>query len=368
MFNLKGYNKMRKKDRTQEFINFCEEHKRLPENNEQSCLRSWGISNRKSSPEVDAVYKKYSKKHREGVDRVQEFIDFCKEHGRLPLRNEQRSLSDWGKNHRKSSPEVDAMYKKYSRREKGAVLVDRTQEFIDFCKEHGRLPLDKEQSCLRSWGGNHRKSSPEVDAMYKKYSRKPQLNREQEFIDFCKEHGRLPRNMEQGGLKQWARKNKEKYPRVVEAFKEFSRGGGNGIKNRAQEIIDFHKRTGRLPRSHGGSVYEQGLGVWAKRHKDLYPELKELYTEADHRIPAEFIMPWIIAKAEFDLCAKYAFTTELKKEIEVEILKKDFYKTSEAETILKKFLNGLSRDPRWYNIPENRADLIASVMQKEKED
>lgn len=252
-------------------------------------------------------------------------------------------------------------------------MKNRTQEFVDFCEENGRLPRKDEQGSLRNWGEYHKKSSPEIEAMYKKYrfikkGGNSRIDRTQELIDFCKKNKRLPRKDEQNGLHAWAQKNRKRYPKVDAYLITYSdRGSGCNI-DRTQEVIEFYQTAGRLPRRTCGSLYERGLGGWVKDNADLYPKLREFYGETKGRIPAEFILPWVIAKAEYDLCAKYAFTTELKKEMETEIMKQNIYTVSEAELILKKFLGGLSRDPRWYDIPENRADLIASVMQKEKED
>ena len=252
-------------------------------------------------------------------------------------------------------------------------MKDRTQEFVDFCTKNGRLPRKREQGSLRSWGLYHKKSSPEVKAMFEKYSgimrgKLCEIDRTQEFVDFCEEHKRLPRKKEQRSLYAWAKLNRRKNPTVDTYIRTYTSGRGHKMKNRTEEVMKFYEETGRIPRKTSGSEYERMLGRWARENKDTYPEISKLFGEAGERIPAEFILPWVVAKAEYDLCAKYAFTTELKKEMETEIMKQNIYTVSEAELILKKFLGGLSRDPRWYDIPENRADLIASIMQKEKED
>ena len=193
-------------------------------------------------------------------------------------------------------------------------------------------------------------------------------NREQEFVNYCKENSKLPPNGT--SLRAWGYTNKDKYPEVKKMFEIYTnRLPNSATRNRTAEVIAFYEKTGRLPK-HGMNKYETSLHMWIERNKDIYPELKKLCGESkvDGKVPADFVLPWMMAKSEYDLCAKYALTTELRRELEMEIFKKDYYRVSETETMLKKFLGGLSRDPRWYDIPENRADLIASVMQKEKED
>ena len=320
---------MSKKDRTQEFINFCEKNKRLPNMNQggnyENSLRYWAKGNMNRYPEVKAIYLKY-KTYIVRENRIQELIEFCKVNNRLPrTNNSERGLRHW-MDYEISvyrNLEAKAIRDKYKKLPTSPrrLIRDRTQEFIDFCEEHGRLPKKSDGS--------------KVSSLY-----------------------------------SWANYQRSKILIIAQYFDKYARNKpGNphsNSKDRSQEFIEFFKTYNRIPVNNreGRGNYESMLRIWANRHMEEYPEVKQILL--GEYISTKSFLSWLENKSSDDLCANFALNhQEFRNELENEIKKFSCFYKRHADEILKRFLYSLERNKKWYDISENRKDLIEFMFKKE---
>ena len=318
-------------------------------------------------------------------DRSQEFIDFCEEHKRLPDfyrgGNYENSLKYWAKGNMNRYPEVKAVYLKYKTY---ITRKNRLQELIEFCEKNDRLPrANNNERGLRHWMDYEISvyGNSEVEAIRDKYKKLPTSprglirDRTQEFINFCEEHGRLPRtataysNIE-SSLYSWASYQRDKIPIIAQYFDKYIRNKPGTLhcnsKDRSQEFIEFFETHNRAPvdNREGRGNYESSLRNWADRHMEEYPEIKHILL--GEYISAKSFLSWLEDKSSDDLCANFALKhKEFRNELQEEIEKSSCFYERRADEILKRFLYSLERNRKWYDIPENRKDLIEFMFKKE---
>ncbi|KAB1646194.1 hypothetical protein F8O06_05360 [Pseudoclavibacter sp. CFCC 14310] len=283
-------------------LDFQREHGRLPKAREPS--GSWLGRQRKSHRKValapdrvvaldEALPGWNSSLNDVWNSRLQEVVDFQREHGRLPKHAEPGGqwLDAQRKSHRKGTLAPDRVVALDEalpgwNSSLNDVWNSRLQEVVDFQREHGRLPRWKDPGSkwLDRQRQSHRKGTLSLVRVAALDKALPGWNESSddiwdthlhEVVDFQREHGRLPKAREPSGT--WLDNQRKSHRKGVlspdraaaldEALPEWNETGSPEKlpwDARLQEVVDFQRKHGRLPK------WKDPGGGWLNKQRQSY--------------------------------------------------------------------------------------------------
>lgn len=159
-------------------LKFIKDNERLPSvlKKDEEILYTFFIrrANRRKDPEFVALKKKYGiKRFKDSTDEMfKELKEFCKEHGRLPLNKYHRGRIE-GRlyrfmNKESEDPRIIQIKKEYGTTDKK--FANRLAELKAYVEEYGYLPVwGGESNSLAAYWNRHKHESVEAMAIYKKY-------------------------------------------------------------------------------------------------------------------------------------------------------------------------------------------------------
>lgn len=189
----------------------------------------------------------------------QEVLDFYKEYGCRPHNRDLIALSGWLSYHYNLSVAnlCDEMGFSGGR-------VDRSmgfakQEIQEFFKEYGRRPTAKDLGSLNQWLSSHQgttlsKLCDELGIDERRNYHRDMESAKQEVLAFYEEHGRCPTSATHSALNAWLLKQGVTLPQLCAEMGISKKRTLTSVKN---EILKWYARHGRRPTS--GS-----LGAWCR--------------------------------------------------------------------------------------------------------
>lgn len=265
-------------DRLEMINDFVSKHDRLPMGSEESAYRNWArlLIMKDNVPRVRELMEKYPR----GVqmdDVARKYVEFCNEHKRLPGSGKaagERALAHYMLRHREeilaNYPEVKEQFDKFYRYSRIPSDEERLALVRNFVYENGRFPRKGEMlhvhyqylsiRCKEESIVNEMKRLTELAKRMREgwKERKPAKPKKEyrtieecvkEVAAFCEKNGRLPKvGDRKRTVSAWLRVYyHERHPEAVKLFMKYSENSPVKIEERIAIVEEFFRKHNRIP-------------------------------------------------------------------------------------------------------------------------
>ena len=180
-------------------------------------------------------------------------------------------------------------------------VEDRLKMINDFVSKHDRLPMGSEESAYRNWARLliMKDNVPRVRELMEMYPRGVQMDDvARRYVEFCKEHKRLPStNKIEGEHALWCYVKRHRdemfanYPEVEEQFYKYTHRGGP-LTIRLKVVKNFIEKNGRLPTKGDGEanrdwIYLNSFRCNVESIKQNVAQLKQQYKRNVEKKPVK---------------------------------------------------------------------------------